>query len=222
MTFDRASTRRACRAGSPGPPGERLRSEYLPALSDRAVDPLGCGDALLAAATLTLAAGGSLPAAALIGSAAAAVEVEQVGNVPVTAEAVADRLFLSQSFSPEAETGSPDWPRGGVMQMRRSCCALGCPVQDRNPGPVQSRTSGVSGGEPRLSCEPLPPRAWVSRPLAQQLPPNCNRQPVSRRLLRSPRRTLARSRAGPDERAGDDQNDLADDEDDQPGERRCP
>src|SRR5437763_2773087 len=34
----------------------RLRSEYLPALSGRTVDPLGCGDALLAAASLALAA----------------------------------------------------------------------------------------------------------------------------------------------------------------------
>jgi bifunctional ADP-heptose synthase (sugar kinase/adenylyltransferase) len=71
---------------------ERLRSEYLPALSDRPIDPLGCGDALLAAATLTLAAGGSLQAAALIGSIAAAVEVEQVGNIHVSSEQVLDRI----------------------------------------------------------------------------------------------------------------------------------
>ena len=38
----------------------RLRSEYVPALSGRTVDPLGCGDALLATASLALAAGGSL------------------------------------------------------------------------------------------------------------------------------------------------------------------
>jgi rfaE bifunctional protein kinase chain/domain/rfaE bifunctional protein nucleotidyltransferase chain/domain len=70
----------------------RLRSEYIPALSSRTIDPLGCGDALHAAASLTLAAGGSLQAAALLGSLAAAVEVEHVGNQPVTAEELAEAL----------------------------------------------------------------------------------------------------------------------------------
>lgn len=65
-------------------PNERLRSEYIPALSKRGLDPLGCGDALLATATATLAAGGNLMAAALLGAHAAAIEVQQVGNVPVT------------------------------------------------------------------------------------------------------------------------------------------
>ena len=71
---------------------ERLRSEYLPALSNRGIDSLGCGDALLAAATLTLAAGGSLQAAAFLGSVAAAIEVEQIGNVPVTAQQMFQRI----------------------------------------------------------------------------------------------------------------------------------
>src|SRR5207249_8418836 len=70
----------------------RLRSEYLPALSGRTVDPLGCGDALLAAASLALAAGGSLQAAALLGSIAAAIEVQEVGNIPVTAERIRSHL----------------------------------------------------------------------------------------------------------------------------------
>jgi bifunctional ADP-heptose synthase (sugar kinase/adenylyltransferase) len=71
------------------PAGEvngRLTSQYLPALAGRVIDPLGCGDALLAAASLTLAAGGSLAAAAYLGSAAAAIEVQQLGNRPVAAE----------------------------------------------------------------------------------------------------------------------------------------
>jgi len=72
--------------------GDRLHSEYLPALSPRVVDPLGCGDALLAAATLTLCAGGSLQAAALLGSICAAIEVQEVGNVPVTADRVRSHL----------------------------------------------------------------------------------------------------------------------------------
>lgn len=70
----------------------RLHSEYLPALCPQGADPLGCGDALLATATLTLCAGGSLQAAALLGSVAAAVEVRDVGNVPVSAEGIRRHL----------------------------------------------------------------------------------------------------------------------------------
>lgn len=71
---------------------ERLRSEYLPALCPHGIDPLGCGDALLATATLTLCAGGSLQAAALLGSIAAAIEVQEVGNVPVSAQSIRRHL----------------------------------------------------------------------------------------------------------------------------------
>ncbi|MDP9175202.1 MAG: PfkB family carbohydrate kinase [Planctomycetota bacterium] len=67
----------------------RLASEYLPALSNRVVDPLGCGDALLATASLTLAAGGSLHAAAYLGSVAAALAISQLGNQPISAEKLA-------------------------------------------------------------------------------------------------------------------------------------
>jgi sugar/nucleoside kinase (ribokinase family) len=70
----------------PQTPGGRLVSEYLPSLSSHVVDPLGCGDALLAAASLTLAAGGSLHAAAYLGSLAAAIAIEKTGNQPITAE----------------------------------------------------------------------------------------------------------------------------------------
>lgn len=62
----------------------KLRTAYLPALSGHVVDPLGCGDALLAIASLALAAGGSVQAAAFLGSLAAGIQVQQVGNEPVT------------------------------------------------------------------------------------------------------------------------------------------
>lgn len=75
----------------------RLISEYLPALSTRVVDPLGCGDALLAAASLTLACGGSLHAAAYLGSLAAAMEIRQLGNQPLTADALADAVNHHES-----------------------------------------------------------------------------------------------------------------------------
>jgi rfaE bifunctional protein kinase chain/domain/rfaE bifunctional protein nucleotidyltransferase chain/domain len=70
----------------------RLSSEYLPALSTRVVDPLGCGDALLATASLTLACGGSLQAAAYLGSLAAALEIRQMGNQPISADALSDAV----------------------------------------------------------------------------------------------------------------------------------
>lgn len=67
----------------------RLRGEHVPALAAHALDALGCGDALLAAATLALAALGdepsALPSAALLGSIAAGVEASRLGNVAVSA-----------------------------------------------------------------------------------------------------------------------------------------
>ncbi|HYE19156.1 MAG TPA: PfkB family carbohydrate kinase [Tepidisphaeraceae bacterium] len=85
-------------------PGEawerRLRSEYLPTLTDRAIDPLGCGDALLAGASLALAAGGSVQAAAYVGSVAAAFEAQQVGNQPITLEALLSGMSCSEEEQP--------------------------------------------------------------------------------------------------------------------------
>ena len=60
------------------------------------MDPLGCGDALLATASLTLAAGGSLQAAALLGSLAAAIEVQSPGNVPINVEGLLDMIAERQ------------------------------------------------------------------------------------------------------------------------------
>lgn len=71
----------------------RLSSEYLPALSTRAIDPLGAGDALLASTSLALAAGATLAQAAFIGSLAAAVQVQQRGNVPVSADMILDAML---------------------------------------------------------------------------------------------------------------------------------
>jgi len=62
----------------------RVRGEHVPAMAPHAADALGCGDALLTVATLARAAGGSLLAAAYLGSVAAAVEGQRVGNIPVS------------------------------------------------------------------------------------------------------------------------------------------
>jgi rfaE bifunctional protein kinase chain/domain/rfaE bifunctional protein nucleotidyltransferase chain/domain len=78
--------------GVPEASDGRLRSEYLPAISSHSIDPLGCGDALLATASLALASGGSLQAAALLGSLAAALEVQSLGNVPLTADALFETI----------------------------------------------------------------------------------------------------------------------------------
>jgi rfaE bifunctional protein kinase chain/domain/rfaE bifunctional protein nucleotidyltransferase chain/domain len=77
----------------------RLSSEYLPAFSNRVVDSLGCGDALLATASLVLASGGSLHAAAYLGSLAAAIEIQQVGNQPLSANRLADMLNSREDYA---------------------------------------------------------------------------------------------------------------------------
>lgn len=64
---------------------ERVAGEYIPSFAPFAVDQLGCGDALLAAASLTLAAGGSVVQAAMVGSVAAAAEAQRLGNIPIDA-----------------------------------------------------------------------------------------------------------------------------------------
>lgn len=61
----------------------RLHGDHIPALTANPVDTLGCGDALLSAATLTLAVGGSLTAATFVGSVAAAIHGRRLGNVPI-------------------------------------------------------------------------------------------------------------------------------------------
>ncbi|MCG3137107.1 MAG: Bifunctional protein HldE [Phycisphaerae bacterium] len=71
----------------------RLRSDYLQALEGRAIDPLGCGDALLAGATLGLCAGASLLQAAYLGSSLATLEAAELGNIPIGADRL--RRFLA-------------------------------------------------------------------------------------------------------------------------------
>lgn len=70
----------------------RLVSDFLPSFTERATDPLGCGDALLSAAGLTLAAGGSIFDGAFVGSIAAAMEAETRGNRPIVLEPMLHRL----------------------------------------------------------------------------------------------------------------------------------
>jgi sugar/nucleoside kinase (ribokinase family) len=74
--------------GAPSADGrwlERLAGEHVPSFAPFAVDQLGCGDALLAAATLALASGASVAQAAIVGNAAAGLEARRLGNVPIDA-----------------------------------------------------------------------------------------------------------------------------------------
>jgi rfaE bifunctional protein kinase chain/domain len=61
-----------------------VRTEYLASFAGEVHDPMGAGDALLAACSLALAAGANIFEASILGNVAAAVEVLRVGNVPVT------------------------------------------------------------------------------------------------------------------------------------------
>lgn len=96
----------------------RLVSEHIPALSPVAVDPLGCGDTLLTAGTLALACGGSLSAAAFLGAVCASVQVQRLGNGPVSAADARQslaRLHAAHMVNHEghaAEGGSPAVPAG--------------------------------------------------------------------------------------------------------------
>jgi sugar/nucleoside kinase (ribokinase family) len=63
----------------------RVRGEHIPALVPFAIDPLGCGDSLISGAALALAGGANLVTAAFIGSVAAGVQAQRIGNIPITA-----------------------------------------------------------------------------------------------------------------------------------------
>jgi rfaE bifunctional protein kinase chain/domain/rfaE bifunctional protein nucleotidyltransferase chain/domain len=87
VTFERRSTELA----SPDWSG-RLLSEHIPSLAEHSVDKLGYGDALLAAATLGLTSGLNLMQSAWLGLLAGEVEAARLGNVPVRAEHLRERI----------------------------------------------------------------------------------------------------------------------------------
>lgn len=86
----------------------RLKSEQLPALSEYAIDRLGCGDALLATSTLAMAAGASFMQAAYLGSVAAAQEVVSAGNLPVGRSVLRNWIASLDVESGETIEGSGD------------------------------------------------------------------------------------------------------------------
>lgn len=60
--------------------------------ADRAVDPVGAGDALLAYATLAMVATGNVAIASILGSFAAGIECERDGNIPITPDDVRRKI----------------------------------------------------------------------------------------------------------------------------------
>ncbi len=63
--------------------GDRLLSEHFPSFANSCLDRLGCGDAMLTVASMSLAAGASLVGAAYLGNAASAIEIACLGNNPI-------------------------------------------------------------------------------------------------------------------------------------------
>ncbi len=93
----------------------RVRSEHVPALCGYAVDPLGCGDSLLATATLALAGGGSLVQAAFLGSVAAATQAQRLGNTVISAADLRQGVHRVHSahltlVAPDAVRTRPQYP----------------------------------------------------------------------------------------------------------------
>lgn len=121
------------RGGGPESAGDghrtRLRAEHVPALCGYPVDPLGCGDALLAAVTVGLIGGATLVQGAFLGSLAAACQAQRLGNTPVSwadVRGAHGRLAGSRLAVGQAEAG---------------------PIAGRTPAGVggMSGMSGVSG-----------------------------------------------------------------------------
>ena len=74
-------------------PATDARSFFtVDSFAERAVDPVGAGDALLAYATLAMMATGNDVIAAILGSFAAAAKCERDGNVPVTPDEVLAKI----------------------------------------------------------------------------------------------------------------------------------
>ena len=77
----------------------RISGEHIPPLVHHAVDPLGCGDALLATATLTMSAGATFAQATYLGACAAATHAMRPGNPsinPAELQRTLDRLGASR------------------------------------------------------------------------------------------------------------------------------
>jgi rfaE bifunctional protein kinase chain/domain len=74
-------------------PGADPRDFFtLDSFVERLVDPIGAGDALLAYASLALMTTGSIVVASILGSVAAAVACQRLGNIPVSPDEVEEKI----------------------------------------------------------------------------------------------------------------------------------
>lgn len=108
---------------SDGAPLQRLRSEFVPSLAQHQADLLGAEEAVLAAATLTLASGGSLPLATYIAAAAEALAVARLGRATVRLRDLHSLLSVRGELRPEGRFVADGPARVG----RRESLAAGEP-----------------------------------------------------------------------------------------------
>ncbi len=85
----------------------RLESEHVPSLAPIAVDPLGCGDALLACTALALSAGADLLQASFLGTACASQEARLLGNIPINAAQVRQAIAQAHAAHLAFTTAEP-------------------------------------------------------------------------------------------------------------------
>jgi rfaE bifunctional protein nucleotidyltransferase chain/domain len=97
----------------------RLRSDYWPALTDQAIDRVGAGESVLAAATLVLGAGGSLMQAGYLAAAAAAMQVSRPGLQPTTGADFIDWLGGRPELG-DSPTGGDAKPQAAVGRLRNA------------------------------------------------------------------------------------------------------
>lgn len=121
----------------------RVRGQHVPALSGYPVDPLGCGDALLAAATLTMCCGGSVLAAAMIGSLSAAVQAQRLGNVAVSAGDLRAALVRVMSAKLAVGTGGIGGGAGGLEGLLRGEASAAAPVEQVSTAGLIGRGAGA-------------------------------------------------------------------------------
>lgn len=79
-------------------PKGRLRTDYLPAFSVHAQDPVGAGDVLLAGLVLADVSGASLQVGAYFGNCLAALHVQTLGNEPVRLADAEEYLNLREEL----------------------------------------------------------------------------------------------------------------------------
>jgi len=69
-----------------------VKSFSIPSFVTKVEDSIGAGDALLAYSTLSMISTGSLIISSIIGSMAAAIQCEYLGNITVTPEQVLEKI----------------------------------------------------------------------------------------------------------------------------------